>query len=277
VVDGRPAVRALYGSRMSWSFDAEWQAFNDLKVERTWGWTVEQRIQQFLLEVGLEEHQIRGLRILDAGCGNGLLTNAIAGLGATVVGVDASSSVEEAEKRKTLDNVSFMCADLRNLPFGEEFDLIYSTGVLHHNPSTRDAFLRLARHVKPEGRMYAWVYRPPVGLRNRIFRIREAILRPFMSRLPSRLQRVTVQANVSILYPLQKLLGRRSISRAEMVVGTYDSLTPKYAHRHIPQEMASWFHDAGFQSPTLSHWNNPNGFGMVAVKKQMEKTPGTNF
>lgn len=262
---------------MTWSFSAEWQAFNDLKVERTWGWTVEQRIQQFVLEVGLEEHQLQGLRVLDAGCGTGQLTSAIGALGADVVGVDYSSSVEEAEKNKTLDNVSFLRGDLQNLPFGEEFDLVYSTGVLHHNPSTRDAFLKLATHVKPGGRMYVWVYRPSPGLKHRIFRIREALMRPWMSRLPPKLQHLFVLANVALLYPLQKRLGDREYSRAEVVVSTYDTLTPKYAHRHIPQEVASWYHEAGFESPTLSHWDNPNGFGMVAVKRSMTKTPGMNF
>jgi SAM-dependent methyltransferase len=262
---------------MTWSFDAEWQAFNDLKVERTWGWTVDQRIQQFLLEVGLQEHELQGLRVLDAGCGNGQLTNGIGTLGANVVGVDVSSSVEEAERRKTLDNVSFLRADLQNLPFGEEFDLVYTTGVLHHNPSTRAAFLKLATHVKPDGRMYAWVYRPSPGLRYRIFRFREALMRPLISRLPPKLQHMAVMANVALLYPLQKRFGRHAYSREEIVVSTYDNLAPRYAHRHIPQEVASWFHVAGFQSPTLTHWDNPNGFGMVAVKRPMDKTPGMNF
>lgn len=262
---------------MTWSFSAEWQAFHDLKVERTWGWTVEQRIQQFLLEVGLESHELKGLRILDAGCGNGQLTNAIAELGATVIGVDYSSSVAEAAKRASVANVSFMRGDLQNLPYGAEFDLIYSSGVLHHNPSTRDVFLKLATHVKPDGRMYVWVYRPALGLRNRALRFREAILRPVISRLSPKLQYFSVMINVALLYPFQKFFGRRSYSRPELVVSTYDSLTPKYAHRHIPQEMAAWFHEAGFGSPILTHWDNPNGFGMVAVKSPQPRTPGVNF
>src|SRR3954466_3618131 len=61
----------------------------------------------------------RGERILDLGCGDGILTAKIADAGATVVGVDASEDMIAAAKARGLD------AHLVNgeaLAFGPEFD-----------------------------------------------------------------------------------------------------------------------------------------------------------
>lgn len=63
----------------------------------------------------------------------------------------------------------------------------------------------------------------------------------------------------------------------DVVVGTYDLLAPRYARRHTPCEMAAWFYENGFQAPTLTHWDNPNGFGMRAVKRPQTEAVGVNY
>ncbi len=52
-----------------------------------------------------------------------------------------------------------MRGDLLRLPFAPaSFDQIYSLGVLDHTPDPREAFLALARLLKPGGRIAIWVY-----------------------------------------------------------------------------------------------------------------------
>src|SRR4051794_34638920 len=66
----------------------------------------------------------RGERILDLGCGDGLLTEQIANTsGAEVVGVDASPEFIEAARGRGLDA---RLVDAHSLPFQNEFDAVFS-------------------------------------------------------------------------------------------------------------------------------------------------------
>jgi SAM-dependent methyltransferase len=69
-----------------------------------------------------------GERILDLGCGDGVLTKKLADLGCKVVGVDSSAPQIEAARKLGLE------AHVMNgeeLPFLEEFDAVFSNAVLH--------------------------------------------------------------------------------------------------------------------------------------------------
>ena len=83
-------------------------------------------------------------RILDAGCGPGILTCRLAQKmrNAKITGVDVSDDMialaRNRARRMELENVDFVCHDLVK-PFydTEGFNLVYSTYVMHHldNPS----------------------------------------------------------------------------------------------------------------------------------------------
>ena len=77
----------------NWSFSRDWSSHFEHDLEKTWGWSVSQRVEQFFLETQADPDSLKGSWVLDAGCGNGQLTEALAGCGANVVGLDYSSSV----------------------------------------------------------------------------------------------------------------------------------------------------------------------------------------
>src|SRR5262244_3044013 len=60
-----------------------------------------------------------GERILDLGCGDGALTEKVVAIGASVVGVDASTDMVNAARRRGLDA---RVMDGCNLDFTNEFD-----------------------------------------------------------------------------------------------------------------------------------------------------------
>ena len=264
----------------SWSFSSEWNEHFSSQLNRTWGWTIDERIRQFLLESDVQVDWCRGKLFLDAGCGNGQLSEGLAELGATVVALDYSTSVLTAEKNRKSSDVHFVQGDLQTPPFGKDtFDLVISNGVLHHTPNTYKTFIEVSKLVKPGGRFYLWLYRKSEKFfRRYLFYPAFELTRTVVSRIPKNPQTLIVKAYALALLALHKGLGKyKEIPWPERVVAAYDNLTPFWRHYHTPLEVSFWFFLNGYSAPTITHWDNPYGFGMVATKKPQEDTPGVNF
>ena len=92
---------------------------------------------------------------LDAGCGTGSLTFALAGFVAEVVGADTSAEYLEAARAAAPENVRFVEGDVMALPFGyAEFDLVCCHRVLHHVHRPELAVSELVRVARPGGRVF---------------------------------------------------------------------------------------------------------------------------
>ena len=91
-----------------------------------------------------------GERILDLGCGDGALTEAIAASGAHVIGVDGSADMVRAACARGLDA---RVMDGQNLALeGEKFDAVFSNAALHWMPDAPAVIAGVARALKPGGR-----------------------------------------------------------------------------------------------------------------------------
>ncbi len=77
-----------------------------------------------------------GERILDLGCGDGALTEKLVASGAQVVGIDSSTDMLAAARKRGLDA---RMMDARSLPFENEFDAVFSNAVLHWIKDDPDA------------------------------------------------------------------------------------------------------------------------------------------
>ena len=94
-----------------------------------------------------------GERILDLGCGDGVLTEKIEATGATVVGADAAPDMVAAARRRGLDA---RVMDGGRLEFTAEFDAVFSNAALHWMKHERDAVIAgVHRALKPGGRFVA--------------------------------------------------------------------------------------------------------------------------
>ncbi len=104
------------------------------------------------------------------------------------------------------------------------------------------------------------------------------LTRAIVSRLGPKLQNKIVYAYACAVRATHNLRnGENPIELREYVVAAYDDLTPKWRRYHTPIEVSRWFHECGFSAPTLSHWDNPYGFGLVATKEPQELTPGIHY
>jgi SAM-dependent methyltransferase len=90
-----------------------------------------------------------GERILDLGCGDGVLTAKLVALGCDVVGVDASAPLVEAARRLGLD--ARVC-DGEALAFAGEFDAVFSNAALHWMRGADRVIDGTWRALRPGGR-----------------------------------------------------------------------------------------------------------------------------
>jgi SAM-dependent methyltransferase len=105
-----------------------------------------------------------GLRILDAGCGEGYLSRLLASAGADVVGVDTSASLIAAagsHADQARQPVNYAVAAMENLPEPDEtFDVVVCNHVLSDVDDPEIALAEIARVLKPGGRLVAMMLHP---------------------------------------------------------------------------------------------------------------------
>lgn len=93
-----------------------------------------------------------GERILDLGCGDGVLTEKLVQAGAIVTGADNSEALLEAARGRGLD---VQHKDGQALDYREEFDAVFSNAALHWMTRAEDVVKGVARALKPGGRFVA--------------------------------------------------------------------------------------------------------------------------
>jgi ubiquinone/menaquinone biosynthesis C-methylase UbiE len=110
------------------------------------------------LELDCVRPLARGRRVLEAGCGTGMILKELHPRATLAVGLDLSTGMLEKARARGLNVVHGSVTDL---PFGDgEFDLACSFKVLAHVERIERALLELARVVRPGGHVVAEFYNP---------------------------------------------------------------------------------------------------------------------
>lgn len=236
-------VPRLAGETYVASFGRQWNRYDVARDEEDEA--------TFAVKTGVDARELKGLRVLDAGCGGGRYARLAGRFGAKVVGVDLSAAVEKAAALcADLPGVAVVQADLLDLPLAEAvFDFAFSIGVMHHSPDPRRAFAQVAARVRPGGRLAVWLYRrntPPQewlnsALRAVTTRLPARVLEPFcagmgvLGSIPGLKQTLNKAANFS-----------NHPDRTLRVCDNFDWYAPKYQSHHTVLELTDWFRAEGF-------------------------------
>lgn len=100
---------------------------------------------------------LRGMRVLDIGCGDGALAVKLASLGAAVTGIDADPRMLAAARMRVASaqaDVTLVEADCHTLPFADEtFDIVVAVTVLCFVQDPSLALKEMAKVLRPGGRL----------------------------------------------------------------------------------------------------------------------------
>lgn len=238
-------------------------------------------------------------RVLDVGSGSGyssaLWLDVPQWSGRAMwVGLDISSAIDVARERLgSLPNTHFVQADALRMPFAPgSFDTIFSEGVLHHTPSTRDALLAAARLLQPGGEILFYVYRKKAPVREFTDdHVRAAlssmtneeaweVMRP-LTTLARDLAALKATIDVEDIPVLGIKAGRYDVQRliywnfaklfwnesypfeANLHVN-FDWYRPHYANRQTEADVRSWCADAGLLIRRFHA--EESGFTVIASK-----------
>jgi 2-polyprenyl-6-hydroxyphenyl methylase / 3-demethylubiquinone-9 3-methyltransferase len=96
----------------------------------------------------------RSARVLDLGCGGGLISNALAERGLQLTGIDASqSSLAVAARHDRTGDVCYQLGDARALDFPDaSFDIVTAMDFLEHVDQPEQVIREAARVLVPNGR-----------------------------------------------------------------------------------------------------------------------------
>jgi 2-polyprenyl-3-methyl-5-hydroxy-6-metoxy-1,4-benzoquinol methylase len=104
-------------------------------------------------KVNLSETSLKGLKILDAGCGEGFGSSFLAGLGAQVTGLDFNEDiVNHAQKKYASKDLTFVAGDVCHMSFPDAcFDTVGAMDLIEHLESPENFIAEARRVLKKNG------------------------------------------------------------------------------------------------------------------------------
>jgi SAM-dependent methyltransferase len=172
-------------------------------------------------------------RIVEIGCGTGQMCLYLARADRVVIGADLTRASlllgAAAARRFKLDRVQFVETDLRRPGLkAASFDVVYSSGVVHHTPDPRASFARLAQLARPGGAIVLGVYNA-------------------FARIPSQLRRIAARLSGFRLVPFDPVLRDRTHDPARRDAWLRDQYQHPEEHCHTIAEVQRWFAENGVE------------------------------
>jgi SAM-dependent methyltransferase len=244
-------------------FGYEWAAYAEILPEH------EEQFRRWTAPLSPQDWV--GKDFLDVGCGMGRNSNwplQYGAAGGVAVDVDERSLASARRNLKPFPRMRVLRASVYDLPFEDRFDWAFSIGVIHHLEHPQHALQKMARAVKPGGRVLIWVY----GSENNRWLI--SVLNPLRQALLSRLP-IEITHHLS-LYPallmwLLLRLGVRPIEYFRLIAAfdfrhlraiVFDQMLPRVAHYWPRETVAQMMAEAGLKDVRLT-WVNEMSWSAI--------------
>ncbi len=122
---------------------------------------------------------IKGKKVLDAGCGTGRMIPELKKRGAIITAVDISEEALKIVKNKFSD-IETVLADVNNLPFSSEsFDIVLATFMIVHIKDLNPVFDEIYRVLKNKGRFILSNINQKKAPKLRLLNREEIVIRSF--------------------------------------------------------------------------------------------------
>jgi 2-polyprenyl-3-methyl-5-hydroxy-6-metoxy-1,4-benzoquinol methylase len=166
-------------------------------------------------------------RVVEIGCGTGQMSLYLASADRIVIGADLTRAslrlAAGAARQFGLTRVQFIETDLHHSAMrAGAFDVVYSSGVLHHTPDPGAAFARIARLARRGGMIIIGVYNA-------------------FARIPLRARRFVAQLSGYRFIPCDPVLRDRGTEPERRNAWLQDQYHHPEEHRHTLAEVQKWF------------------------------------
>jgi SAM-dependent methyltransferase len=172
-------------------------------------------------------------RVVEIGCGTGQMSLYLARAHRVVIGADLTRAslklAVEAARRFELDQVRFIETDLHHPGMrAGAFDVVYSSGVLHHTSDPSAAFAQIVRLARPGGMIVLGMYNT-------------------FARIPLRVRRFVARLSGYRFVPRDPVLRDRESEPARRKAWLQDQYQHPEEHRHTLAEVQRWFAENGVE------------------------------
>ena len=239
-------------------FGYSWVRFRDLteeQFEQFRRWTI-------LLDPATDW---RGKRFLDVGCGagrNSYWAMTLGAAGGVAVDVNEGSLQAARQNLAAFPQVALRFESAYELAARDEFDIVFSLGVIHHLEHPELAVRMMRDAARPGGKVLIWVY----GYENMEFYVRvlDPVRRFLFRRLPLPIVRALAHMPATALFvglrlgmgriEYFRLLRRFPYRHIHHIV--FDQMIPRIANYWRRDQVEALMKDAGFEAPAVAPVNN---------------------
>jgi SAM-dependent methyltransferase len=268
----RPLMDRNLTTRTIADFGEQWVNFTDND-----GYYASVELFQDVLGPLLDPAALADVRVAEIGSGTGRIVQMLLGCGVSEVTAIEPSDAFEILRRNTVDQahrIRYLKVRGDEIPAGQNFDFVFSIGVLHHIPEPVSVLRAAFNALRPGGTVVVWLYGYE-GNERYLSVVRP--VRHVTTKLPHfALSAVCHVLNVALdLYiaacrwidlPLRQyalnVVGR--FSRRARFLTIYDQLNPAYAKYYTRGEAEALLSTAGFVDVQLFH---RHGYSWTVVGK----------
>jgi len=209
---------------------------------------IKRRVKTLLDHLEISPEDLKGKKILDAGCGGGQLACKLSSFNCdVVVGIDICRIITRAFDNCRRKSVHYVRGDIMNIPIREKyFDVIYCLDVFPILPNPEKAFDNLSRLIREGGVLFITFINSNSDIL--FWKIMYPTWR-ILSRLPLSIQDV-LSYLFAVCFVLVSSFKRRKFSKNFFNEGRvlyYDMFGQGYYYTEDPKEVRKWFIKNGFR------------------------------